>query len=393
VAESGKDASFLAGGEIPIPVAQGTGGNVAISVQYKEFGVRLSFTPVINGNRVHLKVKPEVSTLDFANSVSLQGFRIPALSTRRTETELELADGQTFAIAGLLNNNMTSTLQKIPGIGDIPILGLLFKSKAAQKNQTELVVMITPQILQRTSPGVTPNLPRQQEPYLPPMSDKKTFEAPPPAFGGVRGSADAGASTPRATVAAAPAAPATSSPAAAAAAVSALTPSASAPRVQPTAATPAAGSQPQPSGQPLEAKPLAGTAAPAEATPPAVAPQDRAHPKQTSASRQTDAKADGKANKEAERAAKEAAKAQQRQDEINRNAEKAEQQRQAAFEREKAKLEKEKAKRDAEAAKVAAEKAKKDAEAEKVRQKALDDAAAKVKEAEARYQALSKNQK
>jgi len=150
VAESGKDASFLAGGEIPIPVAQGTGGNVAISVQYKEFGVRLSFTPVINGNRVHLKVKPEVSTLDFANSVSLQGFRIPALSTRRTETELELADGQTFAIAGLLNNNMTSTLQKIPGIGDIPILGLLFKSKAAQKNQTELVVMITPQILQRT---------------------------------------------------------------------------------------------------------------------------------------------------------------------------------------------------------------------------------------------------
>jgi len=179
VAESGKEASFLAGGEIPIPIAQGTGGNVAISIQYKEFGIRLSFTPEITGNRVHLKVKPEVSTLDFGNAVALQGFRIPALSTRRTETQLELADGQTFAIAGLMNNNMNSTLQKIPGIGDIPILGLLFKSKAAQKNQTELVVMITPQILPRTSPGVTPNLPRQGEPYLPPMPAKKTPRTPP----------------------------------------------------------------------------------------------------------------------------------------------------------------------------------------------------------------------
>src|SRR5262249_39562600 len=147
VAESGKEASFLAGGEVPVPVAQGTGGNVAISIAYKEFGIRLAFTPVIQGNRVHLKVKPEVSSLDFANAVVLQGFRVPALSTRRTETELELADGQTFAIAGLLNNTLTSTMQKIPGIGDIPILGLLFKSKAAQKNKTELVVMITPQIL------------------------------------------------------------------------------------------------------------------------------------------------------------------------------------------------------------------------------------------------------
>src|SRR5439155_22401049 len=169
VAESGKEASFLAGGEIPIPIAQGTGGNVAISVQYKEFGIRLNFTPVINGDRVHLKVKPEVSTLDFANAVTLQGFRIPALSTRRTETELELSDGQTFAIAGLMDNQVTNSMQKVPGIGDIPILGLFFRSKAAQKNQTELVVMITPQILPRTSPGVSPNLPRQPEPYLPPM--------------------------------------------------------------------------------------------------------------------------------------------------------------------------------------------------------------------------------
>ena len=160
VAESGKEASFLAGGEFPIPIAQGSGANLAISVAYKEFGVRLNFTPVIHGGRVHLKVRPEVSTLDFANGVLLNGFRIPALSTRRTETEVDLEDGQTFAISGLINNSMNSTLQKIPGIGDIPILGLLFKSKAANKDQTELVVMITPVILPRNSPGVTTVLPR-----------------------------------------------------------------------------------------------------------------------------------------------------------------------------------------------------------------------------------------
>ncbi len=124
VAESGKEASFLAGGEFPVPIAQGSGASLAYSVMFKEFGVRLSFTPTVVGNRVHLKVKPEVSTLDFGNAVQLSGFRIPALSTRRTETELELNNGQTFAIAGLLNNNMTQTMQKIPGIGDIPILGV-----------------------------------------------------------------------------------------------------------------------------------------------------------------------------------------------------------------------------------------------------------------------------
>src|SRR6185503_15452770 len=182
VAESGKEASFLAGGEIPVPVAQGSGANLAISVQYKEFGVRLNFTPLVTGNRVHLKVRPEVSTLDFANAVQLQGFRIPALSTRRTETELELMDGQTFAIAGLINNTMNSTLQKIPGIGDIPILGLLFKSKSAQKNLTELVVMITPHILPRNSSGVTTQEPALLEPYLPPIPQKNEAAPPPPAF-------------------------------------------------------------------------------------------------------------------------------------------------------------------------------------------------------------------
>lgn len=182
VAESGKEATFLAGGEFPIPIAQGVGQNLAITIQFKEFGIRLGFTPIVDGDRVHLHVAPEVSSLDFNNAVVMNGFRIPALTTRKTETELELRDGQTFAIAGLLNNSMNQTLQKIPGIGDIPILGYLFKSQAAQKDRTELVVMITPEILRDDSPGVTGELPRQAEPYLAPLSQKKSIAPPPPAF-------------------------------------------------------------------------------------------------------------------------------------------------------------------------------------------------------------------
>src|SRR6202171_4602351 len=166
VSESGKEASFLAGGEFPIPIAQGSGANIGVSVVFKEFGIRLSFTPTVTGDRVHLKVKPEVSSLDFANAVSLAGFRIPALITRKTETELELQDGQTFAIAGLMNNSVSSTMSKVPGIGDIPVLGYLFRSRAYQKQQTELVVMIPPQIVRRGSPGVSSALPSIVEPYL-----------------------------------------------------------------------------------------------------------------------------------------------------------------------------------------------------------------------------------
>jgi pilus assembly protein CpaC len=221
VAESGKEASFLAGGEFPIPIAQGGSGNVAISIQFKEFGVRLNFTPVVNGNRIHLKVRPEVSTLDFANAIVLNGFRIPALSTRRTETELELNNGQTFAIAGLMNNQVNSTMQKIPGIGDIPILGLLFKSKAAQKNQTELVVMITPEILPNNSSGVTTALPKPVETYMPPVQSKKGLEQPAPAF---RPNQGASIVTPAAPVAAAvPTTTTNGSARDAAAAMSALT--------------------------------------------------------------------------------------------------------------------------------------------------------------------------
>ena len=160
IAINGKEASFLAGGEYPYPVAQAGQGSTTITIQFKEFGVRLAFTPtVLGGDLINLKVKPEVSSLDFANGVSISGFRVPALSTRRTETEVELQDGQTFAIAGLMNNTVSQTMSKIPGIGDIPILGYLFKSRAYQKQQTELVVMITPVIVRKGSSGVSQGLP------------------------------------------------------------------------------------------------------------------------------------------------------------------------------------------------------------------------------------------
>ena len=193
VAESGKEATFLAGGEFPIPVAQGSGANMSVSVQFKEFGIRLGFTPQVDGDRIHLKVAPEVSSLDFGNAVTMSGFRIPALQTRRTSTELELRDGQTFAIAGLMNQTLTSTMTKIPGIGDIPILGYLFRSKAAQKNQTELVVMITPQILREGSPGVTNALPKLAEPFLSPLDPKKAIAPPPAAFAVTPGATSAAA--------------------------------------------------------------------------------------------------------------------------------------------------------------------------------------------------------
>jgi len=224
VAQSGKEASFLAGGEFPIPVAQASGANIAISIMFKEFGIRLNFTPTIIGDRVQLHVRPEVSTLDFNNAVVLQGFRIPALSSRRAETDIDLQNGQTFAIAGLLNNTLTSSLQKMPGIGDIPVLGNLFRSKVANKENTELVVMITPEILNRNSPGVTTNLPRVPEKFIEPMPEKKSMEMPPPAFRRSGAAAEQASPNPNE-----PAAPATrpvpaNDPAAAAAAMTALTP-------------------------------------------------------------------------------------------------------------------------------------------------------------------------
>ncbi len=179
IALNGKEASFLAGGEFPFPIVQGTGGGTAVTIQWKEFGICLSFTPtILNDDLIHLKVRPEVSSLDFSNGLTLQGFRIPSLTTRRAETEIELRDGQTFAIAGLLSNTVTETMRKIPGIGDIPILGLLFRSRAKQKEQTELVVMITPQILRTGSIGAAPTLPSLAQPFLEPLDEP--ISPPPP---------------------------------------------------------------------------------------------------------------------------------------------------------------------------------------------------------------------
>jgi hypothetical protein len=212
IAENGKEASFLAGGEYPYPVVQGGSDRNSVTIQFKEFGVRLSFTPTIVGDDlVKIKVRPEVSSLDFSNALTLEGFRVPAISTRRTETEVELQDGQTFAIAGLMNNTMTSQMQKIPGIGDIPILGLLFRSKAAQKNQTELVVMITPTILRRGSTGVSPKLPSLIEPFLPPAT--KTLPAPTPWNPAANQAAAQPAPQPSVQPAAQPSVPRTSRPA------------------------------------------------------------------------------------------------------------------------------------------------------------------------------------
>lgn len=178
ITQNGTEATFLAGGEYPYPVLQGVTG--AVTIMFKEFGVRLSFTPTIVGpDLIQLKVAPEVSALDFSNAISIDGFRVPALSTRRTETEVELRDGQTFAVAGLLDNTVTETLSKIPGLGDIPILGLLFQSRAYQKNQTELVVMITPHIVRRDSTGVASRLPDLAAPFLEPLDE--TLPPPPPA--------------------------------------------------------------------------------------------------------------------------------------------------------------------------------------------------------------------
>lgn len=154
IAVNGKEASFLAGGEIPIPVVQGGSAVNGITILFKEFGVRLSFTPLImpNGN-IHLQVKPEVSALDFTNGLRLQGFVVPALTTRRASTELELLDGQSFVIAGLMDNRLVDDRERVPGLGDLPIIGNLFRSKNLQRNKTELMVLVT---AHRVSPSATP---------------------------------------------------------------------------------------------------------------------------------------------------------------------------------------------------------------------------------------------
>jgi len=165
IAVNGKEASFLAGGQFPFPIVQPGNGFTAVTISFKEFGVRLQFTPVImpNGN-IHLKVAPEVSTLDFSNALTISGFTVPALSTRKAETEFELQDGQSFVIAGLIDNRVTDIWNKIPGLGDIPILGNFFRSKSLQKSNSELMVLCT---VHRISPNTEPpTLPKNPQPFI-----------------------------------------------------------------------------------------------------------------------------------------------------------------------------------------------------------------------------------
>jgi pilus assembly protein CpaC len=172
VAVNGKESSFLAGGEFPFPIVQPNAtGLSTVTIQFREFGVRLKFTPVIqpNGN-IHLHVIPEVSTLDFANSVTVSGTTIPALSTRKADTEFELQDGQSFVIAGLMDNRVTDIMNKIPGLGDIPILGNFFRSKSAQRSRSELMVLCT---ARRISPSSQePKVPATPQPFL----DQQKFD-------------------------------------------------------------------------------------------------------------------------------------------------------------------------------------------------------------------------
>ncbi|WP_229668758.1 type II and III secretion system protein family protein [Edaphobacter acidisoli] len=171
--ENGKQGSFLAGGEYPYPIVQGIAGGVggAVTIEFKEYGVRLNFIPTImpDGN-IRLQVAPEVSSLDFTNAVTISGFTIPAITVRRVNTEVELAPGQSFAIGGLLDNRETSTFEKMPFIGDIPVLGKFFQSVSKNRTNTELIVFITPEIVDPIKAGEP--LPGLSYPdkFLPPNS-------------------------------------------------------------------------------------------------------------------------------------------------------------------------------------------------------------------------------
>jgi pilus assembly protein CpaC len=183
IAYNGQEASFLAGGEFPIPLVQGATGTV--TVVFKEFGIRLTFTPRIAGDMIRLKVAPEVSSLDFANGLTLSGFRIPALITRRAETDVELRDGQSFAIAGLLDNMSQEDSAGIPILSSLPIIGNLFKSKADRAERTELMVLITPRLVRPLDPDEVPPLPNIPGRFLGPEIGGKieggagTVDAPP----------------------------------------------------------------------------------------------------------------------------------------------------------------------------------------------------------------------
>jgi pilus assembly protein CpaC len=171
LAANGKQASFLAGGEYPYPVVQGTasGGAGAVTIEFKEFGVRLNFIPTVTPRgTIRLQVAPEVSSLDFTNAIEISGFDVPAINTRKVKTEVELSDGQSFAIGGLLDNRDTEAYEKIPFLGDIPILGKLFQSMQKTRTNTELIVIVTPEVVAPIQAGAP--LPEIKYPtkFLPP---------------------------------------------------------------------------------------------------------------------------------------------------------------------------------------------------------------------------------
>jgi pilus assembly protein CpaC len=191
IAYNGREASFLAGGEFPVPIVTALG---QLTIQFKEFGVRLNFTPTIAGDLIRLKIRPEVSELDFSNGVVLEGFRIPALQTRRAETEVELRDGQSFAVAGLIDNTAQDDNAAIPLLSEIPIIGHLFKSSADRKERTELLVLVTPRLVRALNPDEVPPLPTLPGRFLPPGDDfgdqldggGGTIDGPPAGEQGVR---------------------------------------------------------------------------------------------------------------------------------------------------------------------------------------------------------------
>lgn len=181
MAINGQKATFLAGGEFPFPIVQPSQTFTSVTIQFKPFGVKLDFTGTVSpDNTIRLHVAPEVSTLDFSNALILSGFSIPAISTRRAETEIELKDGQGFGIAGLLDNRATTQLSKVPGIGDIPILGQLFRSKNINKNNTELLVMVTAHIVDPVHQETkTAAIPQMAVPFL----DQPKFDRESPGNG------------------------------------------------------------------------------------------------------------------------------------------------------------------------------------------------------------------
>jgi len=360
IATNGKEASFLAGGEFPYPVPQGNLGS--ITIMFKEYGVRLNFTPtVLGGDLINLKIRPEVSSLDFNNAIILEGFRVPALVTRRAETEVELQDGQTFAIAGLMNNTALSQMRKVPGLGDIPIIGTLFKSRAYQKDQTELVVMVTPTIVRRGSTGVSQGIPSLVEPFMGP--NEKPIAPPAPYVGS-------------------PAYP---------------------PKGGGEAPAPAPAPQPSPSRQqPQMPQPVSQAAPAAVKEPVRSTPIQAAAPLPTAPAQSVMTETETKAQKAEEEREKKATAAEEKRkaEDAKAAAKKADEERKKAE-----KIEKERAKRQAEADKKAAEQAEKDARKqleeqrkkaaeEEKKNKALAEAAARLKQAQSAYQSeLAKTNK